>query len=373
MDNQNLNQQPIQDEIKLSDYMRIILQYRYLIVLVFVVTMAGTIFYTARQPKIYAASSRILLEDQNNNTGLMLLSTPGMGKNSINNQIELIKSKPTLALAWEIMKKYPDWDLFPMASLASPSAGLGKVKVESKRETDLLTISIESTSPVEAQAAVNAIAEAIQQQNTQFARLEFTTIREFLETQLDAISRRLQASENDLREFKNLNRLTELSAETSKLIEQSSELEAELENSLTDMAVKAKSVDLLTQQLINQDSLLVNIDNMIKTPYISELRKQVVETQALITKLITKNEYPLDHPQILLLNRELQNTRETLDRETRKLVNVSISADPLSTRGDLVNRLIQSNVDLELARTRVNGLEQTKEMYEQRIISLPNT
>jgi uncharacterized protein involved in exopolysaccharide biosynthesis len=79
--------------------------------------MAGTIFYTARQPKIYAASSRILLEDQNNNTGLMLLSTPGMGKNSINNQIELIKSKPTLALAWEIMKKYPDWDLFPMASL----------------------------------------------------------------------------------------------------------------------------------------------------------------------------------------------------------------------------------------------------------------
>ncbi|MCB5259133.1 MAG: GumC family protein, partial [Candidatus Cloacimonetes bacterium] len=369
----NIQNQPIQDEIKLSDYLRIVLQYRYLIVMIFVFVMAGTIFYTARQPKIYSATSRILLEDQNSNAGFLMMATPGIGRNSINNQIELIKSKPTLSLAWEIMKKYPDWDLFPIASLANPPGGLANVSVESKRDTDLLTISIESTSPIEAQAAVNAVAEAIQQQNTQFARLEFTTIREFLETQLDAISRRLQASENDLREFKNLNRLTELSTETVKLIEQSSELEAELESALTEMAVKAKSLDLLSKQLRDQDSLMVDVDNIIQTPYLVELRKQVVETQALITKLITKNEYPLDHPQIILLNRELENTRENLDREVKKLISVTVPSDPLSTRSDLVSRIIQASIDLELARTRVNGLEQTKEMYEQRIISLPNT
>jgi uncharacterized protein involved in exopolysaccharide biosynthesis len=205
VDNQNINQ-VVQDEIKLSDYLRIILQFRYLILLVFFLVMVATVFYTARQPKIYSAASRILLEDQKSSTEMLFMATPGMGKNSINNQIELIKSKPTLALAWEIMKKYPDWDLFPIASKANPAGALGGVKVESKRETDLLNISMESTSPAEAAAAVNAIAEAIQQQNTQFARLEYTTIREFLETQLDAISRRLQSSENDLREFKNLNR-----------------------------------------------------------------------------------------------------------------------------------------------------------------------
>ncbi|HRX76896.1 MAG TPA: GNVR domain-containing protein, partial [Candidatus Cloacimonadota bacterium] len=263
--------------------------------------------------------------------------------------------------------------LFPIASKANPAGALGGVKVESKRETDLLSISMESTSPAEAAAAVNAIAEAIQQQNTQFARLEYTTIREFLETQLDAISRRLQSSENDLREFKNLNRLTELSAETTKLIEQSSDLEAELEAALTEQSVRAKSLDLLTRQLREQDSLVVNIDNVVKAPYIAELRKQVVETQALITKLITKNEYPLDHPQILLLNREMENTKATLDREVRRLVSVSVVDDPLAKRSDLLTRIIQANLDLELARTRVSGLEQTKEMYDQRIISLPNT
>ena len=169
-------------------------------------------------------------------------------------------------LAWEIMKKYPDWDTFPASQAADPASTLGRMKVESKRETDVLTISFESTNPTEAMAAVNSIAEAIQQQNTQYARLEFTTIREFLETQLDAISRRLQSSENDLREFKNLNKLTQLSEETNKLIEQTSEVEAEYEAALTDQAVKAKSLDLLNRQLQEQDSLLVNVDNIIKTP-----------------------------------------------------------------------------------------------------------
>jgi len=304
MENQN-TPLPIQDEIKLSDYLRIILQYRYLVILVFTLVLVATIFYTARQPKIYSASARILLEDAKSNSDLMFLATPGVGKNSLNNQIELIRSKPIMSLAWDIMKKYPDWDTFPANASANPAGTLGRMKVESKRETDILTISFESTNQTEAMAAGNSISEAIQQQNTQYARLEFTTIREFLETQLDAISRRLQSSENDLREFKNLNKLTELTAETAKLIEQSSEVEAQYEAALTEQAVNAKSLDMLNRQLREQDSLLVDVNNILKAPYINELRKQIVETNTLITKLVTKNEYPMEHPQILLLRREM--------------------------------------------------------------------
>ncbi|HNX37603.1 MAG TPA: Wzz/FepE/Etk N-terminal domain-containing protein, partial [Candidatus Cloacimonadota bacterium] len=91
MENQTSNA-PIQDEIKLSDYIRIVLQYRYLVVLVFAVVIALTIIYTARQPKIYSASARILLEDQKNQSDLLFLATPGVGTNALNNQIELMKS-----------------------------------------------------------------------------------------------------------------------------------------------------------------------------------------------------------------------------------------------------------------------------------------
>jgi len=372
MEQQNLPVQP-QDEIKLSDYLRIILQFRYLIVLVFVIVMALTIVYTARQPRIYSASNRILLENQSNSADMLFLTTPGAGKNTINNQIELIKSKPILGTAWEIMKKYPEWESFPAAASPNPAGRLRGVKVESKRDTDILTLSFESTSQGEAMAAVNSIAEAVQQQNTQYARLEFTTIREFLETQLDAISRRLQSSENDLREFKNMNKLTELSTETQKLIESSAEIEAEYEAALTDQSVKARTLELYRRQLQEQDSLVVNVNSVLKTPYINELRKQVIETQSLITKLVTKNNYPLDHPQILALETELERTKTKLDLEIKKLVAAATTDDPLASRNETLVKIIQTNVELEMARTRVEGLAQTKEMYDERIITLPNT
>lgn len=251
---------PQQDEIKLTDYLRIVLQYRYLIVLIFIIVMALTIIYTARQPRIYSASSRILLENQTTGADLLLFTTQGTGKNYINNQIEQIRSKPLLSAAWEIMKKYPEWESFPISGSEYSPSSLGKVRIESKRDTDILTLTFESTDQGEAMAAVNAIAEAVVQQNTQLARLEYTTIREFLGEQLDLISRRLQISEDDLREFKNENKLVELSETTTKWIEQSSQIESQYESALTDQAVKAKTLDLLKKQLRDQDSLLVQVE-----------------------------------------------------------------------------------------------------------------
>ena len=43
---------PASDEINISDYFRIILRYRYLVILVFIIVLIGTIIYTARQPRI---------------------------------------------------------------------------------------------------------------------------------------------------------------------------------------------------------------------------------------------------------------------------------------------------------------------------------
>ena len=363
---------PQQDEIKLTDYLRIVLQYRYLIVLIFIIVMALTIIYTARQPRIYSASSRILLENQTTGADLLLSTTQGTGKNYINNQIEQIRSKPLLSAAWEIMKKYPEWESFPISGSEYSPGSLGRVRIESKRDTDILTLTFESTDQGEAMAAVNAIAEAVVQQNTQLARLEFTTIREFLGEQLDLISRRLQISEDDLREFKNENKLVELSETTTKWIEQSTQIESQYESALTDQAVKAKTLDLLKRQLKDQDSLLVQVENVLQAPYIEELRKQITATQATIARLRTNENYQEDHPQMKLLQEELTKTKATLDTEVKKFISINLNKDPLTTRNDLLSRIVQANVELEMARTYVNGLEQTKEIFDERIITLPD-
>ena len=186
------------------------------------------------------------------------------------------------------------------------------------------------------------------------------------------ISRRLQISEDDLREFKNENKLVELSETTTKWIEQSSQIESQYESALTDQAVKAKTLDLLKKQLRDQDSLLVQVENVLQAPYIEELRKQITATQATIARLRTNENYQEDHPQMKLLQEELTKTKATLDTEVKKFISITLNKDPLSTRNDLLSRIVQANVELEMARTLVNGLEQTKEIFDERIITLPD-
>ncbi|HOT40666.1 MAG TPA: GumC family protein, partial [Candidatus Syntrophosphaera thermopropionivorans] len=374
-----MEQQPIQniqppqvEEINLKEYLRIIYQFRYLIVIIFVVVIIGTILYTYQQPRIYSASSKILLENQTTGADILMLTGQGSGKNYINNQIQLIKSKPLLSAAWEIMKKNPEWEAYPISSTENPIGHLGGIKVEALRETDILTLSYESTNPGEAMAVVNAIADAVVQQNNQIARLEYTTVREFLGEQLDLISRRLQASEEDLRAFKNENKIVELTETTKKWIEQSADIESQYESALTDQAVKARTLEVLKRQLKDQDSLMVEVDNVLRAPYIEQLRKDITNTQATIAKLRTNENYSSDHPQIKLLQEELSKTKATLDAEIKKYISKNLNYDPLSFRNQILTKIVQAEVDLEMARTQVQGLEQTKAIFEDRIITLPD-
>ncbi|HNW99850.1 MAG TPA: polysaccharide biosynthesis tyrosine autokinase [Candidatus Cloacimonadota bacterium] len=371
MEQTNLDQNP--SDIKITDYLRIILQYRLLVIGIFILVFAGTVVYTARLPKIYESSAKVLLQDKTDNNQMLFLQFPGIGPSTINNNMEIMKSRPVVALAYQIMLKNKDADSFPITKAPNPVSALKSLfRIESKRDTDILTISYESTDPVETMVAANALAEALEQQNTQYARLEFTNIREFLESQLDAISRRLQTSEEDLRTYKIENGLTELSEETNSLITKSADVQALYEAAQTDLSVAKKTLSFLSSQLTEQDSMLTDVNSIISTPYVEELRQNIVDNQALVTKLITKNNYPTDHPQIVQLNNELVNAKNKLQTEISKILDKKLSQDPLAFRAELVEKISTAQVDLMVAQAKVDGLKSTVEGYNQRIMILPD-
>ncbi|HOD55325.1 MAG TPA: Wzz/FepE/Etk N-terminal domain-containing protein, partial [Candidatus Cloacimonadota bacterium] len=317
MDNNFLNdQEHLQEqEVSLMDYVRIIFQYSSLIIGIFAFVMTITVIYTFTAPKIYQASAKVLLEEKSAGMDLMMFSQ-GLGKSSINNNIEILKSRPVVTLGFQLMQKYPDYDLFPIMKRVEEGenydpvdAIIKSVKVESKRETDILTLSYESTSPSEAMIIVNSLADALVQQTTQTARTEFTNIREFLETQLDAISRRLQNSEEELRNYKVESGTFMLSEETKKLIEKSADASAKLQESQAEQEVSQKNRNHLVDELVKQDTLLSNVSMAISTAYIDKLRDDLVRNKTKIMTLMNNNNYPEDHPEIVKLNMALDNAK----------------------------------------------------------------
>jgi tyrosine-protein kinase Etk/Wzc len=373
MQNQ-LENQYTEQEISLKDYYRVLVQYKWLVITMFIVVFVATAIYTAYVPRIYKASCKILIEEKDSNS--MLFMATDFSNNSINNTIEILKSRPVVKVAVNILKKNKNYRDFP---ISDPEVNpekyiIGNIAVQNKRDTDVLEIGFESTNPFEAQAIVDAAAEALMEQNTSYARMELTNVRDFLEKNLDSISRRLRNSEEELRRYKLDNGIVELTGETEKLIENSSKVESMVEEANTERKIAVQRLSYLQGQLTKQDSLLLNVNSILSSPLLDQLRENVVTSQTRLAKLLTKSEYNANHPELKILNDEIENAKKKLNEEIQRVVAVRIgSSDPLVYRGEIIQQIATVQVELKSAETKYKSLLKISSDYNKRMSLLPDT
>lgn len=377
MENKQLSQyyESIEEqEIKLSDYIRIISTYKWLVIFVFLAVFAATVIYTARSPRIYKATSKILLEEKTANN--LLFTGFSNTASSINNNIQILKSYPTLQLAFQIVKRDNDYDSFPISQIEGSAVNYIRknLSVETERETDILIISFESTSSVEAKAIANAAAQALMQQDTDYARIELRSTREFLAEQLEDSERQLMAAEEELRNFKIENKISMLSQETEKLIEQSSELSAMLSAAETDRDVSQKHVNYLISELSKQDTFLLDVNTVLTSPLLEQLKEEIVANQTQYVNLLTRLDYPPDHPELVALNKAIENAKQRLKEEIARISSVNTgSSDPLQYRASLIDKISAAKIELNLNIAKVASLQKIVEEFNQRMSLLPDT
>ena len=325
MQNQNNEEKIEEQEVNLIDYFHIALRYKWLVLFIFIGVFTLVNIYTIRLPKIYRASARILLEDKKPET--MFYTTFTNSKTFLNNNMEILTSYPLLGIANQILQKNQNYKYFPISETANPSGYLkSRMTVASQRDTDILTISVESTHSLEAMAAANAIANALMQANTNHARVEFKNTREFLAKQLDEAERRLRDSEEELRNYKIENGISELTEETKALIEKSSDLEATLSDAQTELDVATKHLNFLKSELSIQDSLLLDVNTIITSPLLEQLRNEIVTNQTQYVSLLTKSGYSPNHPELKELENSIENAKKRLKTEISRIISVKVGA-----------------------------------------------
>lgn len=363
-----------EQEIKLSDYIHIIARYKWLVSFIFIVVFIATAIYTARSPRIYKATSTVLIQE---NMGSDLLFTSFNNKAaSINNNIQILKSYPVMEIAYQILKQNKNYENFPISQIeGSPvrylQAGLS---VDTERETDILIISFESTSSLEAKEVANAAAYALMQQDTDYARIEFRSAREFLAEQLEENERVLRSSEEDLRSYKIENGISMLTEETTQLIEKSAELEAELSSAETELEVAVKHLDYLKGELAKQDELLTDVNIILTSPLLEQLKKEIVVIQTEYVNLLTRYEYSADHPELVAKKKAIENAKQRLNDELKRITSVnSGSSDPLQFRANLEQQISAAEIELNIKETKVSSLTEAVEDYRRKMSLLPDT
>jgi len=371
MDNHNVFYDQEQ-EIKLSDYLRIVMHFKWLIIAIFFLVLTVTVIYTLKSPKIYKSSTKIIIEEKKND---MFFMNTGLSNYSVNNNMEIIKSRPVMQIAFNLIQSYEKARELPLLQSENPIEVLkAGIQIESKRETDILTISFESTNPIEASLACNSAAEALIEQNRNYARIELTRTREFLGEQLETVSNRLRNTEEDLRLFKLQQGISLLSEETKQLIEKSSDIESFLQEAQTDLSIKLEHLNFLQRELGKQDSLLLDINSVLSTPLLEQMRNKIVELESRYTSLLTKKEYTEDHPELINLKRQIEDGKYRLNETVKNVLLVKEgSSDPLVYRSELIQKIAIAKIEHNVASSKVEGLKKAVLDYDKRITLLPDT
>lgn len=442
---ENSNKNIFEDEINISEYLAIIYRFKYLVFIIFAIIAVGAYYYTSKQPRIYSAGGKILLENNKGGSELFMLGSMGSSKTSLNNNIQIIQSTPVMMQAAEKLIQSKSFSQFSLpASNVAKSNPLytqyvksiagemrGRFTIESIRETDVLTLAYESESPEECAEAVNALEFAFQEETTRYARLEFTKIREFLEDRVKETKSILDNSEQQLRDYKKENQVSELSPGSVKLVEQAANFQADMHVALTDSLLKVTEIDIIQRKIASQNVILnelyikdrelhrthrdsnftqnkeldvlvssqdlfddevdqdylsgyqegssedketeaVSIDNILNNTLINNLITDIVAKERYLIVLSSKANYEANHPELTKLNGELSNLKKELKEKITQTVRVNTLQDPFSYRSQLIERLANVESEYEIVSARLVGLRETVAYYQTEMDRLPD-
>lgn len=239
------------DEIDLKRLFYTLLRYKWIILLALMLGTAGGYFFADSQTPIFRGEgSMIIAQDHNrffsggNDLGSMLSSSFGIGQsNRIQNEIEVLRSRIFIGELVDHLLQNPQqsdgtqWPVLYTEYPDDPQLDDRLMIIERIRETmsadikgrdtDIVQITYESPSREEAQYVVNLILDNYynfsQRQNRRQARAAI----EFLEREEETLNRRLNQSEDQLRDFMNREGLVQLDAQTTALVTTMASLESE--------------------------------------------------------------------------------------------------------------------------------------------------
>lgn len=355
-----------EEQVSFEDYLRIIYERRWIIIIAFLAVVISTVIFTFRQEPVYEATCTIMIEPKASQQNIFEPRYPT--RINIENYSEILKSR---TIAERTIEKVAG-SSFSILKTGNPvGAFLGRLTITPVRDTDILKISVKGKTPEEAEVLANAVAEVLIESELSTAKKEFTEQRDFLEEQIPVVKKKLEKIEDNLKKFKEETGLVVLSEETSQLTQKIFEFdklysatESELESQKTRLVSLSESLEETQRTLVEKIS-------QISSPYILALRKQLVDLETTYSMYLVQG-VPKDNPKLESLNKSIEETKAKLIEETKKIKNKELpTLDPLSFSQKLVDEIISLKTDIAADESKLHVLGNVIKEYEGRLKKMP--
>ncbi len=352
------------------------------------------------QQPIYYSSSMIMIEDQSSTMDIFEMGLE-VEKNYIQNEIQIIKSLTTSERAVRSLldsehinnlylfntREYnsnilSNWIYqTPVVSLISSNVSdrrvtlLAKrlqrrINLQHQRNTDILSISIESVDPFEAALLVNTLVQEYRLMDMEWVTGEMFHLKTFLIEQIEKKELELSQSEDELKLFQKEEKIFGIDDNSKLILQNLINAETQLHNAKAENNILNERKRYIQGQLTSKEkNLSESVSNSI-SDRLSALKGEIATKEAELISASTQQGE--DHQIVKNLKIKLDKLKNNLEKETRTLISQGMSvADPIKFRQELVDSVISFTAIIAMLDTKEIELQKLVDKYESRLSSLP--
>lgn len=346
----------------------------------FTAVIGGAVAYLTVTPRLYEASARLIQDDRRVSVSelgrdLTQVSSgaPG-GASALANQAELVKSERVLEQAIAIASLKPNSGS-PGSKITSGELhqGLG---VKIVPATNILQLSYKSKDPELAAQLLNAVSQAMIDENTKTISSEATKVREFLESsEIPNARKRLATAEQRESQYRHLSGIISFEEQTKSVVESLATLEDQ-ERSLTAQLQEVKGRDASLRQITDAKSLdkaYASVrggqDEQLKTlrAKLTELNTKLIEGRLRLTE---------NHPSVIALVEQRDNLNKLYTEQLARVSPANSSVASSTVAGeqisqDLTSKLLANETERSAIEKKLATVKDQRTQLQIRLAKLP--
>jgi len=171
----------------------------------------------------------------------------------------------------------------------------------------------------------------------------------FIESKLKITENKLRTAEEKLKNFQTNNKVIAPDKETEEKIKAIAQLEAQRESAKISLNEDLQRRDIALQKLSQQTKTKISLKTIGSNPVVQNLKDALTQLQIKKANLsLTQKE---DHPDVILLQNELNNTREQIKKEMETILqSQQIAVNPIYE--GLKESIIETEVDIAGLKAR---------------------
>ena len=343
----------------------------------FSAVIAGAIAYLMFAPRMYETSTKLMLDDKRVSISqlgqnLTQVSRQYGGPDPVSDQAELAKSQPVLERAIAIAM--PKSNKLTMDALtATLDEGL---KVKTIPTTNILELTYAHENADLAAKMLNAVSQAMLEENIKNIKSEAKKVKEFLEkTEVPRARERLRLAEAAENRYRQRSGIVSFDEQSRSLVESLSTLEQE-ERTLVSQLQEVESREASLRQ-ITQAGNVGNAYNNVRTGQDEDLRKLRAELVEIEQKLIVaRNSFTEDHPDVIKLLQERDGVASLYQQRLGRIApgnqgtpSSNIAGDQISQ--ELTSQLVTTEVQRVALENRFRAVQNERANLQARLAQLP--